>query len=154
MGFDPDFRIDYPAVRQTENWSCSACSWAWLAGSIGVAFTEWQAIQKIGYPSQINPQVGLVFGDGRRLAEAYSEEPLLWPSHYSPTSWSDALRLAEQGPLLLGGHGFYHWVAVRGRIGDVLWLANPSPNWFGCGDDLDSREFASFGPWDAVWLAA
>lgn len=153
MTFDPDFNIAYPAIRQTENWTCSACSWAWLAGSIGSPYTEWGAVQKIGTPENINPQVGLVDGSGRRLHEAYSESPLGWPAHSAWLNWERAWQLAAAGPLLLGGHGFNHWVAVRGQAGSVLWLANPAPNWMGCGDSLDANEWNAYGPWSAVWLA-
>jgi hypothetical protein len=154
MTFDPDYDAGYPAVRQSENWTCAACSWGWLSGSIGVPTTEYEACVQIGMPQNINPSVGLTDASGASLAAAYSSGPRSWPSHYSAITWLEALALAEAGPLIMGGAGWYHWTAVRGTSHGILWLANPSPNYLGVGDDLDEGEWNAYGPWNAVWLAA
>lgn len=153
MTFDPDYNMDYPPIRQTVDWTCSACSWAWLASSIGQYMTEWDAVETIGYPNNINQTYGLTDASGQALAAAYSAT-YSWPSHYSASvSLVDAIALGQAGPLLLGGRAWCHWTACRGTDGQGLLLANPAPTWFGVGDYLDEAEWNRLGPWSAVWLA-
>jgi hypothetical protein len=154
MTFDPDYNMNYPPIRQTADWTCSACSWAWLANSIGQHENEWSAVERIGFPNNINPTYGLTNASGQALAEAYSAD-YSWPSHYSgAVTWSDMIALAQAGPALLGGRSWCHWTAVTGTDGVGLLLANPAPTWFGVGDYLDQDEWARLGSWSAVWLAS
>jgi hypothetical protein len=152
--FDPEYNAQYPPIRQTVDWTCSACSWGWLANAIGQHETEWSSVERIGFPANINPAVGLADASGQALAAAYSET-FSWPSHYSAeVTLSDMIALGWAGPALLGGRGWYHWTAVTGTDGSGLMLANPAPTWMGVGDYLDHNEWARLGPWSAVWLAA
>jgi len=154
MSFDPDYNANLPPIRQTVDWTCSACSWAWLANSIGQHETEWSAVEKIGYPTNINSTYGLMDATGAALDETYSSL-WGWPSHHSPqVTWSEVTALAYAGPLLLGGRSWCHWTAVTGTDGVGLQLANPAPTWFGVGDWLERVEFDRLGSWSAVWLAA
>jgi hypothetical protein len=152
--FDPDYNQAYPPIRQTVDWTCSACSWAWLANSIGAHETEWTAVERIGIPENINEMYGLTDASGQALDDAYSRV-YSWPSHHSGSvTWQDAIALAWAGPLLLGGRAWCHWTAVTGTDGNGLYLANPAPTWFGVGDWLDQFEWDRLGSWSAVWLAA
>jgi hypothetical protein len=153
MSFDPDYNSSYPVILQTCDWSCSACSWAWLAGSIGQYESEWSAVERIGFPANVNATYGLMDASGKALADAYSQS-YSWPSHYSPAvTYADAISLAWAGPLLLGGRQWCHWTAVRGTDGRVLQLANPAPFWFGVGQVLNEPQWDRLGPWSAVWLS-
>lgn len=154
MTFDPDYNMNYPPIRQTTDWTCSACSWAWLANSIGAHENEWTAVEKIGYPGNINSTYGLMDASGSQLAAAYAAH-YGWPSHYSASiSWQELIDTAWKGPLCLGGRAWCHWTAVTGTDGTGLYLANPAPAWFGVADWLDQDEFNRLGSWSAVWLAA
>jgi hypothetical protein len=151
--WDPDYDATHPVIRQTADWTCSACSWAWLAQSIGAYYDEWSAVEKIGYPDSINSTYGLMDSSGSRLAASYLEVPLQWPSHYASISWQEAVDLGRAGPLLIGGIAWCHWSAVRGTDGTALYLANPAPTWFGVGDYMTADEWDRLGPWSGVWLA-
>jgi hypothetical protein len=154
MTFDPDYNMQFPAIRQTADWTCSACSLAWLAGSIGQYVDEWKAVDLIGFPANINSTYGLMDASGATLASVYSRY-WSWPSHFSPAAtYADALSLAWAGPLLLGGRQWCHWTAVRGTDGSGLLLANPAPFWFGVGDYLTAEDWTRLGTWSTVWLAA
>jgi hypothetical protein len=154
MTFDPDYNMHLPAIRQTADWTCSACSWAWLATSIGQWTDEWSGVDTIGYPQNINSTYGLTDASGRALADAYSRL-YSWPSHFSPAvTFADAISRAWAGPLLLGGRQWCHWTAVRGTDGTGLLLANPAPSWFAVGDYLRTADWDRLGTWSMVWLEA
>lgn len=136
--------------RQTRDWTCSACSLAWLNRAMGIdrATDEMAAAVLIGMPHNINQQFGLMDGSGSRLAQLLKEDRgMAWTAN---VEWDEARALSIDHALLLGGRRWYHWVGCRGIDGDLLWIANSAPGWKGVQDRLDHGTFNELGPWAAV----
>jgi hypothetical protein len=145
-----NYRSDVPAVRQSADWTCSACSLAWLNCSlfIDVATDEWSAVNYIGTPTHINSEWGLMDGSGSRLAECLTEQGAAAFTGW--LDWYDAYQLASRMPLLIGGQAWYHWVGVRGVDGNDLAIANPAPGWMGVYDLLSQTNWNELGPFAVV----
>lgn len=148
--YSPDLR----PVYQTGNWQCSAASTAWALQSVGLSEWNQDAVAAFLGPSAINPDVGLVYGDGRELVAllarliAGAEVTAKWGSWLTLT-----LAAAEQaGPMLMGGQSWYHWTAIRGYDPSTaeLLLANPAPNWQGVGQRMDEAEFNRLGAFRVI----
>src|SRR5215472_12581174 len=102
-----------PQYNQALDWSCSACSLAWLNRALGIqhATEELSAITYIGDPENINALYGLMDASGARLRDCLREQGA--PAFCSWPTWESALAAADGWPMLLGGVGWYHWVGVR-----------------------------------------
>lgn len=139
-----------PSVLQTVDWTCSACSLAWLNRSlfIEIAQDEWSSVDYIGTPTNINSEWGLMDASGSRLAQCLSEQGA--PAYTAWLSWSATYRLASQMPLLIGGTYWCHWTGVRGVYGNDLLLANPAPGWMGVDQVLGEQSFLQLGPFAVV----
>jgi hypothetical protein len=135
---------------QQENWTCAACSLAWLnrALAIDIATDEYSAVDYIGNPEHINSTYGLMDASGARLVTCLRQQGApafnFWPS------WEEAYSLAERMPLLIGGVNWYHWVGVRVADNGYLMLANSAPGWMGVDQLLDSYQWLELGPFAAV----
>jgi hypothetical protein len=136
-------------VFQTGSWQCSAASTAWVLQSLGYAHSQDDVVELLG-SSQIDPQVGLHFGDGRGLVALLQSLGLTARNAF--VSFDDVLAMAGHRPVAMGGAAFYHWVGVRGHDGETLALANPGPGWRGIHQSLTRAEFAALGPFAAVWV--
>lgn len=102
-------------------------------------------------PPAISEQDGLANADGSALVAVLQGFGLA--ANNAWLSYDDALAIAGNKPLAMGGTTFYHWVAVRGQIGDVLRLANPDQtNYHGVGQTLDRLQFANLGRFAGVWV--
>src|SRR5262252_4913385 len=125
------YNPDAPAVFQTVDWTCSACSLAWLNGALYIdhATDEWSAVDYIGNPENINPEWGLMDGSGDRLVQCLREQGA--PALNGWFDWHTAYQLALRWPLLIGGVGWNHWAGVRSASVNQLLLANPAPGWMG-----------------------
>lgn len=150
-------RVDYafnpnePQYPQTLDWTCSACSLAWLnrAMQIDVATDEMSAVAYIGNPQNINATYGLMDGSGARLVQCLREQGVAAVNGW--WTFAQAAELALHMGLLIGGVGWYHWVGVRGVTDDgALWLANSAPGWMGIGDALDASDWDYLGPFAVV----
>lgn len=145
-----EYDASEPQYPQSLDWSCSACSLAWLNRALGIqwATVEMSAVSYIGTPANINSTYGLMDGSGTRLVECLREQGApafnFWPS------WEQAYELAVIMPLLLGGVGWNHWVGVRGVADGLLSLANSAEGWAGVYDTLASPDWDRLGPFAAV----
>jgi len=107
-------------------------------------------VYEIGYPNNINPQVGLTNANGSALQavlEAYGRE--------SSQSWLDfdtAYEIAQGTTGMLSGAAWYHWVGLRGIQGSNLWVANSAPGYKGVYDTLSRDDFNRLGGFSVVWL--
>lgn len=147
---DVNYQSDVPAILQTADWTCSACALAWMnrSLSIDIATEEWSAVDYIGNPTHINSEWGLMDGSGSRLAECLTEQGA--PAYTAWLSYDQTYKLATLMPLLIGGASWYHWVGVRGPIGDDLAIANSAPGWCGVDDRLSEQSFYELGPFAVV----
>lgn len=146
--------LEYDATEaqypQTADWTCSACSLAWLNRALGIqtADSEWDAVNYIGTPTNINSAYGLMDGSGARLVECLREQGApafnFWPS------WEQAYALATYMPLLAGGVGWNHWVGVRGVADGLLALANSAEGWASVYDTMGGPDWDRLGPFAVV----
>jgi len=138
---------------QVNNWSCSACSLAWVLRSTGLdsEATEQSTIEIIGYPENINATYGLMDGSGSQLQRVL-EDSYDQPTEQRWITYDEAYTIAEQTCGMLGGSSWYHWVGVRGVSGANIWIANSAPGWMGVWDTLNRSQFNSLGPFSLVAL--
>jgi hypothetical protein len=141
---------DYP-------WDCSACSTAWATRTVGYSLTEQDMIAALG-PGRISPTYGLLDASGAGLVECLGELGIT--AHNNPqASWQDIMDAAGYQPMVIGGRVWCHWVAVRmgtdavGRPDlSTLALMNPASGYQGVYQTLSPDQFASLGPFSAVWF--
>lgn len=138
------------AILQTADWTCSACSLAWMNQSLSIdlATDEWSAVEYIGNPQNINSEWGLMDASGSRLASCLIEQGA--PAFYAWLDYETTYRLAARMPLLIGGVAWNHWVGVRGVRDNDLELANSAPGWMGVDDVLGQSSYAVLGPFAVV----
>lgn len=150
MPYQLSYNKEEPQYPQQEDWTCSACSLAWLNRALGiqVATTEFTAAEYIGVPDNINSTYGLMDGSGARLVQCLREQGA--PAVNAWWEWETVLLLASYMPLLIGGMNWYHWVGVRGTEDDHLWLANSAEGWMGVTAILDEDQWTELGPFAVV----
>jgi hypothetical protein len=139
------------------DWTCSACSLEWIKRAIGLIVTDdiygnrETTVYEIGYPHNINPQVGLTDGSGAALQnvlrDLYGQE-----SDQGWLSFDDAYALAQEGPGMMSGAAYYHWVGIRGVQGSTIWVANSAEGYKGIYSNLSREDFTRLGPFSVVWL--
>lgn len=139
-----------PGDQQTADWTCSACSLAWLnrALDIDYATDEWSAVDYIGQPDNINENYGLMDASGLRLVQCLREQGA--PAFNGWFNFDTVYTLAVGMPLLIGGVTWNHWVGVRTARDGLLMLANSARGWGGVYDTLSAEQFAQLGPFAAV----
>jgi hypothetical protein len=144
------FNPDEPQYNQALDWSCSACSLAWLNRAMGiqVAQDELSAIDYIGTTHNINSIYGLMDGSGGRLVECLREQGGAAVNGW--WSFDQVLQLAPHMGLLAGGVGWYHWIGIRGEAGGRLAIANSAPGWMGIYDELTADDWIELGPFAVV----
>ena len=143
---------DEPQKGQRLSWSCSACSLAWILRATGANSnaTEDTALGEIGTPQNVNSAVGLCDGSGPALQAVYNRYGL--PTKQGWLSFDQVWALAGRTTGQLSGVGWYHWVALRGRDGPNLRIANSAPSYKGVGDILTREDFNRLGPFSVVWI--
>jgi hypothetical protein len=144
------YNPEEPMPEQQADWTCSACSLAWLnrALSIDHATDEWTAVEYIGNPENINSTWGLMDGSGARLAQCLREQGA--PAFTGWLSWEHVYQLATGLPFLIGGANWYHWVGVRYSHSGVLWLANSAPGWMDVDQSITESDWNVLGPFATV----
>lgn len=144
------FNSDEPMPAQLNDWTCSACSLAWLNRALAIdhATDEMSAVDYIGCPDNINSTYGLMDGSGAVLAQCLIAQGApafcFWPSY--DQVWT----LAKFMPMLIGGVSWNHWVGVRDRLPSGLSIANSAFGWMGVGDVLVADDWPLLGPFAAV----
>ena len=153
----PEYDSGTPTVFQTADWTCSCASSAWLLNSLsddrlGHAWDEWDVVDTLRdatYPGAVSPEYGLARADMADLETMFNSLGYsVQRKQY--VSQDDIAAVAGRYPVQINGARWYHHTGVR-AIGDgVLYLANPSPNWKGVGQELDSYEAATWGSWNMM----
>lgn len=144
------YNPEEPQYNQEENWTCAACSLAWLNRALYIdhATDEYSAASYIGQPENINPEWGLMDASGQRLVECLREQGA--PAFHGWLDWSTTYDLATQMPLLIGGINWCHWVGVRFADNGILLLANSAPGWQGITQTMEEMDFHAWGPFAVV----
>lgn len=152
----PDYLANYDPntfmPQQSVNWTCSACSLAWLVRALGLGdLDEWGAVEAIGNPQNINSTYGLMDGSGAQLSRVLADY-----GQNSEQSWltfDSAYAIYSTTPGMMSGGAWYHWVGVRGVSGSNLWVANSASGYKGVYDLVSRDDFARLGPFSCVWAA-
>lgn len=142
---------------QYYDWTCSACSLEWVKRATGLVVTDdiygsrETTVYEIGYPNNINAQVGLMDASGWALREVLKD---IYGTD-SEQGWLDfdtTYDLATAGPGMMSGAQWYHWVGIRGVQGSNLWVSNSAPGYKGIYDVVTREDFARLGGFSVVWL--
>jgi hypothetical protein len=127
--------------------------------TVGYDLSESDVVWGLG-PSRISPTYGLLDASGAGLVE-YLAELGVTAENNSDASWHDVVGAAGFQPMAIGGRNWYHWVAVR--MGNIaagvdpalpLLLMNPAAGYMGVDQVLYPDQFASLGPFSAVWFTS
>ncbi len=136
-------------ARQAAEWTCSACSLAWVERSSGVnpAAYEWSAVNEIGYDNNINQTWGLMDGSGSQLARVLRSYGLTVTQVDYP-SFDQICEYSKTSLGAMGGANWYHWVAIRGYTDEhpgILFIANSAPGYKGIQNSLTREQYNSLG---------
>lgn len=144
---------------QYYDWTCSACATEWTIRALGLPDTSdiytnrENVTYSIGYPTNINPQYGLMDGSGAQLQRVIKEETGRDSEQSWGLSFDDAYALGASGtPALFSGAAWYHWVALRGVQGDTLYIANSAPGYKSVWSNLSRSDWNRLGGFSVVWL--
>lgn len=145
------YNASAPSVIQKFSWDDSAAATAWPLQSLGVDASQDDVINWLG-PSKLNSSFGLMNGSGADVAALLTDLTGKKTDAAFIKTFDEVVALAMKGPVLLGAHGMYHWMGVRGASDDgtKLLLANPSPGYNGVGEEFSSDLFQRFGPYSVV----
>jgi len=59
--------------------------------------------------------------------------------------------IASDGPGMMSGAAYYHWVGIRGVQGSTIWVANSAPGYKGIYDNISRDDWNRLGGWSVVW---
>lgn len=140
---------------QTANWTCSACALAWVLRATGANpnADEWNMVDAIGYPQNVNPTYGLMDSSGSQLRRVLADYNL--DSKQGWLTFDNVYALTGEFTGLMSGGAWYHWVALRGRDNfdfPEIWIANSAPGYKGVWDTLTRADFERLGPFSVVWI--
>lgn len=145
---------DLPMLPQMQSWTCAACALDWVMRATGLVpeYDRQRAVEEIGYPDQINAQVGLTNVDGpgqalRDVLASYEQS-----TEQGWLNFDTAYELAQDFTGMMSGTAYYHWVAIRGVQGNNLWVANSAPGYKGIWHVLSRFDYERLGPFNVVWL--
>jgi hypothetical protein len=150
--FMANFDPNTPMLPQETSWTCSVCAQDWVLRASGVApnHTRTQGLSEIGYPQNVNETYGLMDGSGSQLRRVYSQYGL--DSTQGWLHFDDVYAAAGQTTGQMSGGAWYHWVAIRGRDGDNLWIANSAAGYKNVRESLSRADFNRLGPMSVVLL--
>lgn len=142
---------DTSMAPQVYDWTCSIASTTWVLQATGLdPFAAREAVAyKIGYPSCVNEQVGLVSTTCvERVFEQYGVEAVQeW------VDWPRLVDVASSTTGVLNGLGWYHFVGIRGITEwGGIWIANSAAGYRNVWETLDENQFNALGPFQVVRL--
>jgi hypothetical protein len=111
---------------------------------------EWRMVDEIGTPQNINSTYGLMDGSGYQLQRVLREYTL--DSSQGWLTYEQVFAIAGENTGMMSGGSWYHWVAIRGRSDNNLWIANSAPGYRGIWDILTREQFNNLGPFSVVWV--
>ena len=133
---------DRPSVPADKPWYSAAAATAWMLQTLGASASASDVVTWLGM-AEITPEFGLAERDGRGVVTRLQSIGL---SAVSCEVDFDSVRtVAGLKPLIIGGQGLDGWVAVRGRRGDTLLLANPLSGRHKLGDIMSRSDFDQLG---------
>jgi hypothetical protein len=152
--FMADFDPNTPMTHQENGWICSVCALDWVLRATKVApdHTRTKGLDEIGYPQNVNEAVGLTNANGQALRSVYTAYGLNTTQGW--LTFDDVYAAAGETTGQMSGAKWNHWVAIRGRDGDNLWIANSASGYQGVNESLSRDDFNRLGPFSVVLLEA
>jgi hypothetical protein len=146
------YNPDEPRVAQTDDWSCSVASTAWLLRSLGHDGPYPHGLEEAMLNTGlVSAAKGLLDGSGAALADWLSDAWGVRNHQWSPASWAQVCEAAGNGPVLIGGYRWNHWSGVRAFTDDgYLILANPADGHKGIHQTMTRTEFNNLGPFSMI----
>jgi hypothetical protein len=127
--------------------------------TIGYSVSEQDVIAGLG-PTRISPSLGLLDASGAGLV-SYLGEMGITADNDSSATWDEIMAAAGYQPMVIGGRGWCHWVAVRMGADAIrrpevnaIALMNPAPGYMNIHQVLYRDEFDLLGPFSAVWFTS
>jgi len=150
--FMANFDPNTPMAPQETSWTCSVCALDWVLRATQVAadHTREKGLSEIGTPDNVNAAWGLMDGAGSQLRRVYSSYGLNTVQGW--LSFDEVYAAAGETTGQMSGGAWYHWVAIRGRDGDHLLIANSAPGYKNVRDTLSRDDFNRLGPFSVVLL--
>jgi hypothetical protein len=135
---------------QQYGWTCSICSYTWViqATQIDPQLTRTQAAEIIGYPNCVNETYGLM--SAQCMVDAFSHFGL--ESIQKWVTFDEAYSICREHTGVINPIGMYHFMAIRGIIGNQIWVANSAQGYRGVYDTLTRNQFNSLGPVQLIYL--
>jgi len=152
-GYDPGT----PDPAQTDDWSCSVHTTAWMLAASGYAATYDDVKSRMLSTGRVTPAAGLSDASGAGIVLTLEDfDASIRADNTGYASFDDVATRAGSAPVGIGGRAWNHWVAVRGYDGDrdLLLLANSAPGYRGVYSTLDRATFQSLGRFSMVWMSA
>ena len=150
------FNPDAAAPQQTDDWSCSVHTAAWMLHATGNNESLEGVRQRMLATGRVTSAQGLSDASGAGLAQTLRDMASDGPSIGSTgsASFDEVAAKAGQMAVGIGGRAWNHWSGVRGydRSADVLLLANSAEGYRGVGKTMNRAQFAQLGGMSMVWM--
>jgi hypothetical protein len=134
--------------RQTYNWTCSVCSFAWTLDASGNPIDRTTAGQLIGYPNCVNETYGCMSSEC--LVNAYYAEGYI--ARQAWVTFNEAYAISGEYTGCINPIGMNHYMALRGQSNGDIWVANSAPSYQGVYDILTRDKFNQLGPVQVIYL--
>jgi hypothetical protein len=140
---------------QAYGWTCSVCSATWCLQSTGTAYQDsdiydarYAVGQAMGYPSCVNEVYGCM--SSQCVVDVFAQHGLV--AHAVWVTFDQAYAIAGMYTGTINPNGMYHFMALRGRSGADLAVANSAPGYRGVYDTLSREQFNALGPVEVIYL--
>jgi hypothetical protein len=135
---------------QSFEWTCSICSLTWVLQATATApeITRVHVAAAIGYPHCVNEAYGLM--SAQCAVDALAGFGL--PATQAWVTFDEAYAIAGEHTGLINPTGLYHFMAIRGRQGADLWVANSAMGYGGVGELLPRSQFNAYGPVQVIYV--
>jgi hypothetical protein len=144
------------APQQTDDWSCSVHTAAWMLHATGNRESLETVRQQMLATGRVTQANGLSDATGAGLAQTLrdlaSDSPAV--SSTGSASFDEVAAKAGRMAVGIGGRAWNHWSGVRGydANADVLLLASSAEGFKGVGTTMNRAQFASLGGMSMVWM--
>ena len=102
----------------------------------------------MGYPECINPTYGCM--SAQCVIDTYNQ--LGFNALQRWVTFDEAFAICNKYTGVINPVGMYHYMGIRGKNVDDIWLANSAPGYLGIYDNLSRTQFNNFSPVQVIYL--
>lgn len=142
-------------LGQAYDWTCSVCSATWVLQSTGIIDprrdqydARYEVGSIMGHPNCVNQTYGCM--STQCVKDVLSNYGLNNKNAY--VTFDQAYAIAGETTGTINPNGMYHFMAIRGRSGSDIWVANSARGYKGVYDTLSRTQFNNLGPVEVVYL--